>query len=96
MKAATSMLLVLIGAYLTAKRPSIESFEPAFADWFAKDYYPKVNATSTEPFQRQKPAHAVPATVCSTPSTQHTCMRVSWLLSSPAANALPGGVASLH
>mmetsp|Transcript_28165 Transcript_28165/g.65092 ORF Transcript_28165/g.65092 Transcript_28165/m.65092 type:complete len:214 (-) Transcript_28165:120-761(-) len=45
--AATSMLLVLIGAYLTAKRPSIESFEPAFADWFAKDYYPKLAAELT-------------------------------------------------
>lgn len=30
------------GALLSAKRPAIESFEPAFRDWFRKDYFPKV------------------------------------------------------
>mmetsp|Transcript_13380 Transcript_13380/g.31399 ORF Transcript_13380/g.31399 Transcript_13380/m.31399 type:complete len:216 (+) Transcript_13380:77-724(+) len=45
--AATSMMLVFVGAYLAAKRPAIESFEPAFANWFAKDYYPKIAAELT-------------------------------------------------
>eukprot|EP00419_Tripos_fusus_P000029 CAMPEP_0172683640 /NCGR_PEP_ID=MMETSP1074-20121228/19001_1 /TAXON_ID=2916 /ORGANISM="Ceratium fusus, Strain PA161109" /LENGTH=208 /DNA_ID=CAMNT_0013502527 /DNA_START=74 /DNA_END=700 /DNA_ORIENTATION=- len=38
---------VLCGAYLATKRPELTSFEPAFQEWFTRDYYPRVQQRLT-------------------------------------------------